>query len=85
MADFMTKRGLTSEGMPFEMIFEYPPGAPDGTLPIGITGSYSSRDGGGSFSIVQRPDGSFEDSETGDTAPTAIDLIPWVIDEGDWT
>ncbi len=83
MSDVQKHTGVTAEGLPFEVIITYEPGAPDGSPALLVTGSYGAEDGPGEFRIERAPDGLYY--RTGDPEGRKIpdELFPWVVSDGE--
>lgn len=83
MSDRQKKTGITVEGHGFEMILTFPPGCPDGTPAIEISGSYIANDGPGDFFIELAKDGLYYREGETIGRKNAWDLVPWVISDGE--
>ena len=83
--------GLTTEDLPFDVIFMFRSSAPKGALPFDVYCAYQSRDGGGDVFIRQRADGLFVRTNGADAVAiddeacaTSDELLPQLVRDGDW-
>jgi hypothetical protein len=86
--DKRTVGGTTTEGFPFDLTLYFAPGAPDGAQPIRANVVYQASDdvpgdGYNSHIIEQQPDGTYR-RDDGETAANLNDLMPAVVNEGEW-
>lgn len=86
--DLRSVSGTTTDGFPFELVLYFAPGAPDGAQPIRANVSYQASDDvlGDSLNshiIEQQPDGTYR-RDDGATAANLNDLMPAVVNEGEW-
>ena len=85
-------RGETSEGLPFEIIVEFRPGAPKGALPYDIFCLHDTPDGNGETFIRQRAvsglyvrtNGADAEPVTDEACEQPEDLLPEVVRNSDW-
>ncbi len=87
--DQRTVSGTTTEGFPFELDLYFEPGAPDGAQPIRANVSYGASDdvpgdGDNTLIIERQSDGTYRRDDDGSTAANLNDLVPVVVNEGDW-
>ena len=80
--------GTTSEGLPFELDLYFEPWAPDGAQPVRANVSYQASDdvpgdGPNGHIIERQADGTYR-RDDGSTAANLNDLLPVVVNEGDW-
>lgn len=79
-----TREGITAEGCECFVTYHFLCGSTPDACPVLITGFYSSRDGGGTFSIAQLTDGRYRDEDSGEVADNPLSLLPWVVAEGEF-
>jgi len=75
--------GTTTEGFHFDLDLYFEPGAPDGAQPVRANVSYGASDGPGAHIIERQADGTYCRHD-GLTAANLNDLMPAVVNEGEW-
>lgn len=84
LSDTQFHSGTTLDGLPFEFTAFFEVGAPEGAPPSYVGGTFSSRDGGGTFDIERLPDGTYLNTDSARIGKRPEDVMPWVVAEAGW-